>query len=95
VTGPRRAAFRYTEWTLGPERDGDGRTLLPVREVQCQKCGRRSGAHAGQQYTDRWALEHAGLTHHRAYLEIVTAALTAHPALTNPRYEAQQEQPPS
>ena len=95
MTGPRRAAFRYAEWTLGPERDDNGRTLLPVREVQCQKCGQRSGAHAGQQYTDKWAMEHAGLTHHRTYLEITTATLTAHLAPTNPLHQTEQEQSPS
>jgi hypothetical protein len=85
--------LRYTEWTLAPERDRNGRPFIPVREVQCQVCGQRSGSQVGQQTTDTWAMRHAGPTRHRGYLEVTTAALTARPAPTNPLYDDTQETP--
>jgi hypothetical protein len=88
VTVRPHTVIRYAEWTLGPERDEHGRTHIPVREVQCEICDQRSGPRHGQEHTDTWALRHAGMTGHRSYLEITTAALTAHPAPTNPLYDA-------
>ena len=84
-------ALQNGEWTIGPERDGSGRTRVPVRQVQCEKCAQRSAPCPGQELTDTWALRHAEITGHRTYIETTTALLTARPAPANPRYE--QDQP--
>lgn len=90
MSDPQRAVLRHAEWIIGPERDSGGHIRIPVRETKCETCGHSSGTHHGQEQNDRWALQHAGKTGHRSYLEITTASLAVSPAPTNPLYEQER-----
>lgn len=82
-----RRIFGFAEWLIGPTRDSEGRARAPQREVVCATCEDASRPSTDQTVTDRWAMQHAGLTGHREYLELTTTHLTAAPAPTNPLYE--------
>ncbi len=87
MTDQSPTVFRFSEWTLGPERDENGQASGTVREVLCEVCALYSEPALGQEQTDKWALRHAGMTGHRTYLETTSVLLTAHPAPTNPLYD--------
>lgn len=82
-----KRVFAFAEWTIGPERDDEGHVMAVMREVQCRTCEEMSESSTEWSVMDGWALRHAGLTGHRSYQEITTAALAVHPAPTNPLYE--------
>lgn len=72
-----RSVYREVEWTLGADPDADP----PERQIRCAAdgCGGHSSRSEGQLGPDSWALEHAGATGHRGYVEVVEARLRAIP----------------
>lgn len=86
----KQVTYAYADWMIGPERDGEGVARPPLREVECRTCSEQSEASSQQGDTDKWAMEHTGLTGHRTYREVTTAFLVTTPAPTNPLYNEEQ-----
>lgn len=83
-----RSVIKPADWIIGPERDGEGSLVAPMRSIQCGGCPERSEPSARQADADRWAMRHAGATGHRDFVELTTARLRVSPAPTNPLSEA-------
>jgi hypothetical protein len=84
---PRRI-IRPALWTIGPDRE-EGASP-PIRQSECTTCDWQSVASTRQEVTDLAAMEHAGLTNHTGYREIVTAFLRVAPTAGNPRAKQRQ-----
>ena len=79
-----RSLIRAEPWTIGPDRTPGASG--PIRRTECTTCHDESPPSDGQKAPDLWALEHAGLSGHTGFREIVTAFLRAVPARGNPLY---------
>ncbi|MFD9075341.1 DUF7848 domain-containing protein [Streptomyces lasiicapitis] len=69
-----RSVHRLAKWTLESDRSKPSQ-----RRIECASCQATSVESPGQLGPDRWALEHAGATDHREYLEIGIAHVRATP----------------
>ncbi|WP_149184756.1 hypothetical protein [Streptomyces sp. TRM49041] len=77
-----RGVIRLADWTIGPDRATD--MPAPTRRIECTTCGRPSAPSPSQVVTDRWAIDHAARTGHRAFRELAAAFLRVSPAPGNP-----------
>ncbi|TKA01987.1 DUF7848 domain-containing protein [Actinacidiphila oryziradicis] len=74
-----RSVLRFVAWTISPHRESDAEPI--THAMQCAACGEKSLPFEEDiEPAQLWALQHAGLTRHDTYREVITRPWRAVPA---------------